>query len=106
MNNNYNVVGIDAAGLDKVKTAISEYVKSVKSCSTIDATGKEIKQAIKGSNVETQVAALALKVDQSIDQIIETVNNFSKKIDTVKANYTKYDTSASAIQNATKNIKS
>lgn len=106
MNSNYNVVGIDAAGLEKIKVAIEEYIKAVKNSSTIEATGKEIKQAIKGSNVEAQVTALALKVDQSIDQIIGTVNTFSNKIDTVKANYAKYDTSASAIQNATKNIKS
>lgn len=106
MNNNYNVVGINAAGLEKIKVAIAEYIQAVKNSSTIEATGKEIQQAIKGSNVESQVTTLALKIDQSIDQIIDTVKTFSNKIDTVKANYAKYDTSASAIQNAAKSIKS
>jgi len=103
---NYNVVGINKAGLDKIKIAIADYIKAVKNASTIEATEKQIQQAIKGSNVEAQVKALALKVDQSIDQVINTVETFSNKIDTVKENYEKYDSSSSAIQNATKNFKS
>lgn len=103
---NYNIIGINAAGTEKMKAAVDNYIKAIKNASTIEATEAEIKKAVKGSNVEMQIKTLAAKVDKHIDDIINEMSVFKTKIDTVKSNYAKYDNGTSAIQNAANKLKS
>lgn len=106
MKNGYDVVGINEAGIEKIKIAIDDYIKAVTKSTTIEATEAEIKRAIKGTAVETQVKTLAAQVDQRIEQVVRSLSDFKNKIDTVKSNYAKYDSSSSTIQNAINNFKS
>lgn len=106
MNNNYNVVGIRADGIDKIKVAISEYITAIQKGTNIEATAKEIQAAIKGTNVEAQVATLANNVNAKVKETVGYLDAFSKKLDTIKSNYSSYDNSTAAIKNAANKLKS
>ena len=103
---NYNVIGINEAGIEKMKAAVDNYIKAIKNSSNIEASETEIKKAVKGSNVEMQIKTLAAKVDKHIDDVVNEMTVFKTKIDSVKSSYARYDSNSSSIQNAANKLKS
>ncbi len=100
-------VGINANGIEKIKSAMSEYRMEVYKNNSISATNQKLQAAFKGTNVEQQVKALANQVMTEIDNSMKNImKDFESRISNAAINYKKQDSSSTAISDVTKSIKS
>ncbi len=100
-------VGINANGIQKIKSAMEDYRKDIYIHNNIAATNAKLTAAFKGTNIESQVKSLAKQVVTEIDNSMQTImKDFESKISNVAENYKKNDLSESVVSEAIKSIKS
>ena len=101
-----NVTGFNKNGVTAMKDAIATYKNSLKKATNINVTNTEIQKAIKGTNVEAQVDTLAKTINTEVTALFNQLDAFSNKIDEVASAYESNDSTATAISDVTKSIKS
>ena len=101
----YDIVGINDKGYDEIKKAIDNYVTTV-SRVNVAATAAKVQKAIKGTTVEANLVTLEADVTSKIREALQPLRDLKSQIDSVKSQYTTYDTENTVINNAIKDLKS
>ena len=101
-----NVTGINVNGVSEIQTAIDTYKNAIIKSTNINATTKEIQNAIKGATVEAQVSALAAAIQAKSVALMATLDEYKATLDEVKSTYKRNDESSTSVSNVTDSIKS
>ncbi|MCI9279750.1 MAG: hypothetical protein HFJ02_03005 [Bacilli bacterium] len=102
----YNLSGINTNNISKMKTAISNFKKTLTIATNINASNGVIQRAVKGTNVEAQIRLLSNNINAKVINMFNELDAFNTALDSVAAAYKKQDTSATAVGDVAGSIKS
>lgn len=102
----YNLSGINTNNISKMKTAISNFKKTLTLATNINASNGVIQRAVKGTNVEAQIRQLSNNINSKVINMFNELDAFNTALDSVAAAYKKQDTSATAVGDVAGSIKS
>lgn len=100
-------IGINAAGIEKIRTSMIEYQKYVYNKSYMYTPNAELQAAFKGAKVEKDIINMTQEIQSKInDQTTRIMVDFENRIRNVVSTYQKQDSSSTAVTNVTNSIKS
>ena len=101
-----DITGIDLAGIDKIQSKITAWVKEINSIDTV-ATAKQVANAVKGTKREGEIKALCQSMTSYVNTLTKQLTDYNNRLTQVKTNYKSNDATASAaLSNATSQVKS
>lgn len=101
------IKGINLNGLNKMKTAVNDYIKAVKNTPNLGVSAATIAKNMKGSQAQAQVQVLSKNFVDKTKSLIDTLNKLNQSLDAVAQGYKNQDqTAASNIANAAGKLKS
>lgn len=90
-----DTVGINTAGIAKIKDALEKYKSNVKKNTAVGVTKAQIEKAIQGTSSEAAFKTAAAGLDSAVEDLLSYVAAFEKKLDGLKGQYEKFDKSVS-----------
>ncbi len=102
----YNLSGINTNNISKMKTAISNFKKTLTLATNINASNGVIQRAVKGTTVDSQIRQWSNNINSKVINMFNELDAFNTALDSVAAAYKKQDTSATAVGDVAGSIKS
>lgn len=104
---NNTTIGINTAGISKIKAAIEQYKNTIKSSyNKINVTTGQIKKAIKGSNSVTTLTKMNSAMQLSLSNLLDKyLTNLTNDLSAIQTSYQKNDSSNTSFSNITKGIQ-